>query len=368
MGSPTNLVADAQLRCSGELSGCQRCLAKKIKCHFPAPPKSSGSTQNKGCSSASDPPPQAKAPSDTTESSTDDSISVVASFHEVLEDNSSFDFEASTFAPIEDADALLFTAEFSPSETSEHPTAFTTDANKSKLPQDEMIWVEGNIGHVFNSGSSMWASSEDIPHTSSQGESSEFCYACLAQAMRTHEAVEAAVWAQKNRVKDTNDILKEQKMAMVECRELLDCQKCSRQSAQIMLLLSICGKILGSLEAAFYGLPVGKDANAGLSPHQTYLKRRWTTPDGGPEPHGSSYYLPIYGMSSRNRRLDDEDELLVLQSLLKARAAMLDGLFSRLHIVITAHSWPAQQSLIRELQNRLIKGPLITEFAGRIPE
>lgn len=364
MGRPTNSLAYTQLRCSGELSGCQRCLAKKIKCHYPAPSKSSGNTENKGCLPAtSHAPPQTKAhsdePSDSPESSTDDSISVLASFPKVLEGGSSFDFEASTFSPLEDADTLLLTDEFSPSETLEHLSAFATDSQKNK-PHDDIIWVEESIDHVFNDSTSTWTSSDAItPTSSSQRQSSDFCYACLAQVMRTHEGVEAAAWAQKKRVRDTNDILQEQKKAMIECNELLDCQKCSRQPAQIMLLLSICGKILGTLEAVYYGLSARTDADQVPSPYQTHLKRRWAGIDGVLEPDGPLYQRPMYSIDGKKGQLDDEDRLLVTKSLLMARVKILDGLLSRLRIVITTYSWPAQQSLTQDLQHRLIKGLLV---------
>lgn len=296
-------------------------------------------------------------PSDTPESSNDDSVSEITSFPKVLQVGSSFDFEASTFDPLEDADTLLLTDEFSPSETLEHPSAFATDSEKSK-PHDDMIWVEESVDHVFND--STWESSAAIhPTSSSQRQGSDFCYTCLAKIMRTHEGVEAAAWAQKKSVKDTNDILQEQKKAMIECNELLDCQKCSRQPAQIMLLLTICRKILGTLETVYYGLSARKAVDPVMFPYPTHLKRRWSELDGGRECDGLLYQRPIYGMSSRERQLDDEDRLIVTRSLLMARVTILDGLLSRLHIGITAHSWPAQQSLTQDLQNRLIKGLLV---------
>jgi hypothetical protein len=282
-----------------------------------------------------------------------------------VEDGGSFDFEAASFTPLEDPSTLLLTDDFSSSEGLEHPFAFATDTQNGQS-HDDMSWADESMSLAFNdnsssSGSSTWASCDPIASTSSSpppGQSSEFCYICLVRIMRTHEGVEAAAWAQKKRVRDMNDTLQEQKKAMIECSGLLDCPKCSRQPAHIMLLLSICGKILGTLEAIYCSLGARVDVNAGAPAYQMHPKRRWSEFNGVVEINAPLNQRPVYGMGSSKRQLDDEDTLLVTKSLLTARVNMLDALINRLDIVSTTHSWPAHQSLTQDLQDRLNKGLL----------
>lgn len=366
-------VSHTQLKCSGEPDGCQRCQSKKIECHFPAPAKSSGIVaQTKGSlpSPSEPPPPQTNRVSGTLESPLDYESSIVALTHESVEDDSSFDFEVSAFDPLEDADALLFTVEPSPPEAWQQPSSFTINSAESTFPRNDMSWVGGHMDHGLSSGTNTWASSETSPPpTSSTCESIQFCYTCLAKATKTLEAIEAASWALREKVDYTNEMLHEQKRAMIECKDLLCCQKCVTQPAYIMLVLSICGKILGTLEALCCGIPTaGKDGSADEPCPNP--KRRWTGRDSGSGSEFSShgYRQPIYGYGNRKTQLDNEDELLVLQSLLRARVAKLDGLLGRLHVFITEHNWPAHKGLIRELQDRLIKRPFIIQSIGSIFE
>ncbi|KAI3391035.1 hypothetical protein diail_8102, partial [Diaporthe ilicicola] len=227
-------VTHAQLKCSGEPNGCQRCLAKKIECHFPAPAKSSGtSLQKKGSLPSPSEPPisQVNRISDALESPLDDDNSIVASTHETLEDNGSFDFELSNFDPLEDADALLFTSELSPSETWQQPSIFPMNTDETTLPRNDMSWVGGDMGPCLSGGTSTWESSEKRPAaTIPNSENTEFCFTCLAKAMKTHEAIEAASWALREKVDYINEMLQEQKKAMVECKELLGFHEIPRKN------------------------------------------------------------------------------------------------------------------------------------------
>ena len=183
---------------------------------------------------------------------------------------------------------------------------------------------------------------------------SESSCSCLAQAVSTYEAIEVAAWGQKELSSDASDILQHQKKALIECEELLECRKYNTQPAYVMLLLSMCSKILGTLEDIGRGEEV---TNAEQSSEKRKRKKYGSNVGDGDEsrPRG-------HGINIRKLHLDDDDEHIVLQSLLTARVARLDRLLSMLDKVISKHSWPAHKSLIRELQNRVTGGSFVVEM------
>ncbi|KAI1820122.1 hypothetical protein F4861DRAFT_524288 [Xylaria intraflava] len=224
-------------------------------------------------------------------------------------------------------------------------------------PSDAMTPWNQSITYASDTMNSPWNSTperEDVffnadnsvsPVTSPPEKPDSGC-SCFSQAAATYEAIETAIWGQGELRTNTDDVLQSQKKALSECEELLECQRCSAQSAYIMLLLSMCRRILATLEELRRG-----DAGNNPTHNPDARKRRRHGEDSDADDESRTRG---YGISIRNRQLDDDDEHLVLQSLVAARAARLDRLLSSLDKVVSEHGWPAHKGLVQDLQGRLV--------------
>ncbi|KAI1295134.1 hypothetical protein F5Y03DRAFT_311009 [Xylaria venustula] len=365
----------SKLKCSGEPNGCQRCLAKKIGCCYPSPPRGNGhkKTQSQARTRAPAPaptPPEtpqfqsqsrpSSAPVDTT---TDDDFITVISNQETAYSGTIDDldlslggFEVSDFTTSESIPRLLSDGEYmDPSDAMrswQQPFTFTPDDIKSpwnSTPEREDA--------VFSTDS------KSSPVVSTPATSDSNC-SCFLQAVSTYEAIEVAAWGQNELWRNADDILRYQKKALIECEELLECRRCTAQSAYTMLLISMCQRILTTLGDLCQDTTSGTPAigiNHGHGPEDR--KRRKCGDNGESADERCSRG---YGISIRNRRLDDDDEHLVLQSLLTSRVARLGRLLSTLDKIVSEHDWPAHKAIIRDLQTRLTTNSFIVDKL-RIP-
>lgn len=238
----------------------------------------------------------------------------------------------------------------------------------------------------FSSGSNTASSSvTPLPATPSVPEQQQQQCSCFVQAVGTHESIEVARWGLKELSGDVDEILQQLNKALVECEELLECRRCNVQPSYVMLLLNMCSKMLASLE----DISIGTSRLGGSSCHSDRSittssssssttpssassasssmfrsadgKRRRCASDGADrtgENNGNSNESRRreIGISIRNWQLDDDDEHLVLQSLIRARVARLERLLGMLGRVVSENSWPAHGGMMRELQGRLTRG------------
>ncbi|RWA13057.1 hypothetical protein EKO27_g2046 [Xylaria grammica] len=353
----------SKLKCSGEPHGCQRCLSKKIDCRYPSPPrgnshkKAQSQAQSQARARAPAPAPtppetpqfpsQSRPSSAPVEASTDDDFITVISNQETAYSGAIDDldlslggFEVSTFATPESIPRLVSDSEYmDPSDAMrpwQQPFTFTPDDMKSSwnsTPEREDV--------VFGTGSKT-----------------------SPLAVSTYEAIELAVWGQNELWRNADDMLRYQKKALIECEELLECRRCTTQSAYTMLLLSMCRRILTTLGDLCHDASWGgndTDTRSGHGPEDRKRRKYGDDGDGIDDSRSRGY-----GISIRNRQLDDDDEHLVLQSLLTARVARLGRLLSTLDKIVSEHHWPAHKAIIRELQARLTTNSFIVE-KSRIP-
>lgn len=225
----------------------------------------------------------------------------------------------------------------------QEPFNSTVHLNASTSPWDSML-----DNTDFNT------SNNTTPPILSPPPTTESSCSCFVQAIGTHEAIEVAVWCQKETFSDVHDIIRHHKQVMIECESLLGCKKCSRNRGFVIVLISMLRKILESLGEVCQG--AGSPRTAG-SEKATIAE--FGTEVRGVEKGGSQcrnrdeVHQLCYGISLQGQQLDDDDEHLVLQCLFKARVAKLEHLLGLLHKVVVEQSCPAHKSLIRCLQNRL---------------
>ncbi|KAK7751450.1 hypothetical protein SLS62_006535 [Diatrype stigma] len=95
----------------------------------------------------------------------------------------------------------------------------------------------------------------DMPHDSNDSVSigaRRDCCSCLQRMMSTYEMVEIRlVWAPRDESRalplGADEMLRYQKEALVSCESILRCEACSLEPEQVMLLISICNKLLASI-------------------------------------------------------------------------------------------------------------------------
>ncbi|KAJ2985002.1 hypothetical protein NUW58_g5765 [Xylaria curta] len=360
----------SKLKCSGEQGGCQRCLTKKIDCRYPSPPRGNSHKKSRSQARAAVPtPPEtpqfqahskpSPAPVDAT---TDDDFMTVISNQETTYNNTLDDldlnlggFGVSDFTTPESIPGLLSDGEYMDPSDAMRPwhQSFTFTSDDIKSPWNSTPEREDA---VFSAGSKP----STVPSSPATCDSS--C-SCFSQAVSTYEAIEVAVWGQNELWRNTDDMLRYQKKALIECEELLECRRCTSQSAYTMLLLSMCRRILTTLGDLCRDASWG-DSNTVINfehgPEERKRRKCTDEASGGEDSRNRGY-----GISIRDRQLDDDDEHLVLQSLLTARVARLGRLLTTLDKVVGEHSWPAHKAIIQELQTRLAESSFVIDKVRR---
>jgi hypothetical protein len=264
---------------------------------------------------------------------------------------SSLGFEVPEFSTPLNINMMLSDSEYiAPMDTmrpwEQQPFEFT--ANNCKTP-----WNDGLDLDDFDLG----ATDPACPMETSALPKMGVGCSCLSRVVGTHEALEVALWSQRKLFSDADNMLQHQKKLLLECEELLECKECSALPAYIMLIISMCSRLLETLDDMCRDV-TGEDFmeaaratnKAGLFAEEN--KKRKNGSDSG----DSEESRRRYGLTTRSRQLDDDDERLVLQSLVTARVRRLDGLLGTLDKVVSRYSWPAHKGLLRDLQDRLAGG------------
>ena len=188
---------------------------------------------------------------------------------------------------------------------------------------------------------------------------------CLDRTLSIFEKVQIKLGGIRNGPSvSINDMLQCQKDMLASCEQLLECEKCSSRSEYVMLVVSMCNKMLASIE----------DMDALISPEFTrgVLQR---------EPARSQHQLtqadPLEeivqaGSNSEHRlisnhnrglqmvgwRLDDEDETQVMRSLLGVRIARLGSVIGMLEMAVNANQWLAHKGIIQDIRERFTETKL----------
>ncbi|KAI0196454.1 hypothetical protein F4808DRAFT_439713 [Astrocystis sublimbata] len=131
-----------------------------------------------------------------------------------------------------------------------------------------------------------------------------------------------------------DDMLQCQKDILVSCETLLECDRCSLRSDYVMLVVSMCHEMMNGIA----------DLSAMLLPgsQNGSVKRARSESDGGRK----------RGLKAGGWRLDDEDEIQVIKSLIGIRITRLGSLTTLLEKVVNAHR-PAYEWVIRALRQSI---------------
>lgn len=179
---------------------------------------------------------------------------------------------------------------------------------------------------------------------------------CVQRAISTNEAVELTMWGQKDLSSNVYSTLQQQKAALARCVDLLTCQTCCTQASYIMMLLSICRKLHATLGRICHSHG-SLDDQGRASSSDSGAEMRKRKKDGNVGSTSASTNISEvrrgYGISIRERQLDDDDECLVLRSLVSTRLRTLVDILDRLDKVISQYNWPVHKGICRELRASL---------------
>lgn len=151
------------------------------------------------------------------------------------------------------------------------------------------------------------------------------------------------VWGPRNHAGamsiEMDDMLRCQKTVLASCEAVLSCDLCSLQSEQVMLMISICNKLLASF------VQMSADPPSIATPPSVNSKQdliRPISPRSSLKSKGLNFTVSEW-------KIDDEDKKQVLRTLLRSRAARLNDLMDRLGAVARTNRWLVHSSLIRDL-------------------
>ncbi|KAI0487166.1 hypothetical protein F4859DRAFT_468399 [Xylaria cf. heliscus] len=161
---------------------------------------------------------------------------------------------------------------------------------------------------------------------------------CLEKLMGANEDMQVKlVWGAyplNGVTVSVDDMLQCQKDILVSCETLLECERCSLRSDYVMLVVSMCAEMMNGIADLSTMLLPGSQSGSS--------KRTRSESDGGRK----------RGLKAGGWRLDDDDEIQVIKSLIGIRITRLGSLISLLETAVNTHH-PAYEWVIRALRQSI---------------
>lgn len=349
------------MRCSGDPGCCRRCFSKRFACEYPSPVwSSSGSSQIQ-----SSQPKSTKTTVTSQISGLNETLSVPDSIHDfgILDLPTPGPGHPNT--PTDGCDNHHLAEELKSLRRTQqqHQHMSTTSTQDTYTFDADLATDIGDL--VFDSPISLVAPKTPTNTSSSSAASTStntlWPCSCLHQAMAANEAVEIISWSQRDSCRDVYDVLQQQKAALARCEGLLGCQECTVQPSYVMMLLSMCQKLSDTLEKISRGADEEEDDREDGAEQRkrnrgdSYESRSGVVGGNGKNSSaaGTTSQRYGYGISIREQRLDDDDESLVLKSLVVMRVKMLRRIVGRVDEMMSSHNWPVHKGVCRELRSLL---------------
>ena len=339
----------AQVKCTGEKDGCRRCIENNARCSY-STTVSSRSLSNANTQEDS----RSEAPPTTRPTSTSLPEHLVSTL---------------TPAPIGSAESEIIADR--PNMSEEHSITNTnTDYYTGLTPDLDMDLEDAHQSSLsphepfadFGADFSILDTTEPIdPSIFAETNSSEEVDTAFArrqrcscsEMVRTYEMAELyLVWAPRDRSGvmsiEVDEIFRYQKTVLASCEAVLSCNLCSLRSEQVLLMISICNKLL----ASFVQISAAPPLIAQESARPSNLGQR--SPRQEQQLIKGCSSVMSRGLNSviSEWKIDDEDKKQVLKALLNSRAARLNSLMNRLGEVVTANHWLIHRSMIRDFLER----------------
>ncbi|KAJ8132103.1 hypothetical protein O1611_g1521 [Lasiodiplodia mahajangana] len=406
---------EKKVRCTGDKNGCQRCRDKGVKCSYASSSSSSSTTTTTtttAASTSSSPAepatttrpatamltPPATATEQQSTTNTSSSTAPVAAVPDELSEAESgvsstmFDDTIATydFSHVEsdflhDTSVSLLHDPFNPSSSTSmnsiHPTfsSFHDFLHEPLLnfPIDGSEPVSRKTPPILNRVSAEQATGSDLDPNNCYSshdilQAFEAVEVCLVWAPRTSTATNATPL-----LLGIDEMLTCQKEVLESCRARLQCKACRFRSHDAVILMNICEKLLGSILRVKAVVDNQRSHDFTPSPNNTRLPSFLNSAT-------SSYSLVEQVMfqkqdnrhpqrvdTGRNRinhfdsqaldlglgewRVDDEDKLHVLASLLRIRMMKLKHVVQELEEAVMSNRWLMHATMVRDLSGYISK-------------
>ncbi|KAI0543720.1 hypothetical protein F4679DRAFT_83452 [Xylaria curta] len=160
---------------------------------------------------------------------------------------------------------------------------------------------------------------------------------CLERVMSANEAMQVKlVWvtsADTGSAVSVDDTLQCQKDMLASCGDLLECLICTLRSDYIMLVVSMCREMIAAII----------DLSATIASDGQHRSRKRSCSEAT---DGS--WTSVQRVNAGVWRLDDQDEMVVIKSLIRIRVTRLRNLIARLEAVVKTHH-PDYEWIVRAL-------------------
>lgn len=342
------IVPVTQVKCTGEKDGCRRCMENNARCSYNTSTSSRSlpKANTQGTNSPEAPPITSPTSTSTSEflvsrltptPTAEVGSDKIGHCPNVSEDYSLIEENTDFFAGLTpDLDMVLGDAQ----QSYPFPEPFSTNgADSTILDATELMYP-----------------SLLVDTNSSEGVNASFGrrQKCSCSKMvRTYELAEVyLVWAPRDRSGATSiemdDVLRCQKTVLASCEAVLSCDTCRLQSEKVMLMISICNKLLASFVQMSSAPPLmGQEIT-----HATDSRQASPVKEKRSQTGRSSGKHRSLDFNVSEWKIDDEDKEQVLKTLLSSRAARLSDLIDRLEEVVRTNRWLVHRSMIRDLLER----------------
>ncbi|KAB8224011.1 hypothetical protein BDV33DRAFT_18056 [Aspergillus novoparasiticus] len=325
-----------KLKCTGERNGCRRCRLKKLDCTYPRPssPESLSKTKKQERISHTDRDPLAAGNHADATYAKEPTVMNGLMMEEAFPDGNHNNDQMGT----------LDVANYLWNETRPYEARNSEANNIDYLTQGASFFSIPFIQDTPPDTEKVHgAPYPPKPVYKTETNTNPTSCSCLSQILRTFEMVQLTTARESQDMPESfysnaRHTLCLQKDALASCETLLECPTCSAQSAHITMVTHISDRMLTS---------IGDLVSA--SPMVRSLAYR----DGLISSQSGSYNDPgDTGLKIRRWKLDNEDEMQVLQSLVNVRITKLNSLLNRLEKIVIVHQWSSHVSIVRDLQER----------------
>jgi hypothetical protein len=164
-------------------------------------------------------------------------------------------------------------------------------------------------------------------------------------------------------------ILKRQKTILLRCDSLVRCGTCWSRPDFVMLIITMCDRILTSLEAVerFVCSRSDDDINRVSSNGAAAavdIQAMATSSRAGLDVSSLSRSSQVLQPRVGAWQIDDDDELELVISLIKSRVTRLGNLITMAEGTISANAWPWHERLVQALRRRSNKLVISSSFRG----
>ncbi|KAH8161796.1 hypothetical protein CIB48_g6445 [Xylaria polymorpha] len=389
---------EKKVRCTGDKDGCQRCRDKGVQCSYADSSTSSASSSgaepaNVPRSAAAMLTPPATAVEQPT-SSTSSSTTPTATAPErasgassgMFEDNvPAYDFSHVESDFIHDPSGSMLHDPFNPSGGTSMSNIHPTFASFNDFLHEPLLSFPSTDGAESTSGKAPPTGGAGGEETAGSDKDPTNCYSSH-DMLQAFEAVEVClVWTPRTSTTTNaaplllgiDEMLTCQKEVLESCRARLQCKACRLRSQDAVILMNICEKLLSSILRVKAVVDNQRNQDLAQSPScpriSSFLNSMtssYSLVEQVMFPKQDSRHLQR-GDTGRSRlnsldsqtldlglgewRVDDEDKLHVLGSLLSIRMMKLKHVVQELEEAVMSNRWLVHATMVRDLSGYISK-------------